>query len=170
MPAEYKIRRFQPADMDRVLEIERASFGQDAYDRKLFAEYGRKCGGLFLVAEGSRTIDGYSIACVSEKRGTLIKRGTTIKRGILVKPIDLVASLESIAVDPRARGQGAASSLLKSTIRRLKLQGVGRITLMVRRSNAVALQFYERRGFIAVRRAPGYYEDGGEGLVMRLTL
>jgi ribosomal protein S18 acetylase RimI-like enzyme len=158
MPTEYTIRRFKPADMDRVLEIERACFGKDAYDRKLFAEYGRKCGGLFLLAEGSRTTDGYSIACVSEKRGSLIKTGT------------LVASLESIAVDPRARGQGAASSLLKSTIRRLKLQGVGRITLMVRRSNAVALQFYERRGFIAVRRAPGYYEDGGEGLVMRLTL
>ena len=152
MPAEYTIRRFKPADMDRVLEIERGCFGKDAYDRKLFAEYERKCGGLFLLAEGSRTVDGYSIACVSGKGGTLI------------------ASLESIAVDPRARGKGAASLLLKSTIRRLKLQGVGRITLMVRRSNTVALQFYERRGFTAVRRAPGYYEDGAEGLVMRLML
>jgi ribosomal protein S18 acetylase RimI-like enzyme len=44
------------------------------------------------------------------------------------------------------------------------------MNLMVRRSNAVALQFYERRGFTAVRRAPGYYENGEEGLVMRLTL
>jgi ribosomal-protein-alanine N-acetyltransferase len=152
MPAEYTIRRFKPADMDRVLEIERACFGKDAYDRKLFAEYQRKCGDLFLLAEGSRTVDGYSIACVSERLGNLI------------------ASLESIAVAPRARGKGAASLLLKSTIRRLKLQGVRRITLMVRRSNAVALQFYERRGFTAVRRAPEYYEDGEEGLVMRLTL
>jgi len=152
MPTEYTIRRFKPADMDRVLEIERACFGKDAYDRKLFAEYQRKCGGLFLLAEGSRTVDGYSIACVSERLG------------------NLVASLESIAVNPRARGKGAASLLLKSTIRRLKLQGVPRVTLMVRRSNAIALQFYERRGFTAVRRAPGYYEDGEEGLVMRLTL
>jgi ribosomal-protein-alanine N-acetyltransferase len=158
MPTQYTVRRFKPADMDRVLEIERASFGKDAYDRKLFAEYGRKCGSLFLLAEGSRTVDGYSIACVSAKRSTLVKN------------IDLVASLESIAVDPRARGKGAASSLIKSTIRRLKLQEVRRITLMVRKSNAVALQFYERRGFTAVRRAPGYYENGEEGLVMRLTL
>jgi ribosomal-protein-alanine N-acetyltransferase len=152
MPAKHTIRRFKPADMHRVLEIERACFGKDAYDRKLFAEYQRKCGDLFLLAEGSRTVDGYSIACVSERLGNLI------------------ASLESIAVAPRARGKGAASLLLKSTIRRLKLQGVRRITLMVRRSNAVALQFYERRGFTAVRRAPEYYEDGEEGLVMRLTL
>jgi ribosomal protein S18 acetylase RimI-like enzyme len=41
---------------------------------------------------------------------------------------------------------------------------------MVRSSNSVALQFYERRGFTAVRRAPGYYEDGEEGLVMRMAL
>jgi|SRR5580692_3020263 len=158
MPAQYTVRRFKPADMDRVLEIERASFGQDAYDRKLFAEYQRTCSGLFLLAEGRRTVDGYSIACISERRGTP------------AKPTDLVASLESIAVHPRARGKGAASLLLKSTIRRLKLQRVGRITLMVRRSNAAALQFYQRRGFTAVRRAPGYYENGEEGLVMRLTL
>jgi [ribosomal protein S18]-alanine N-acetyltransferase len=158
MPAQYTVRRFKPADMDRVLAIERACFGKDAYDRKLFAEYGRKCGALFLLAEGSRTVDGYSIACVSWKYRNLLKRG------------ELVASLESIAVHPRARGKGAASLLLKSTIRRVKLQGVHRITLMVRKSNAVALQFYERRGFTIVRRAPEYYEDGEEGLVMRLTL
>jgi ribosomal-protein-alanine N-acetyltransferase len=152
MPNQYTIRRFKPADMDRVLEIELASFGRDAYDRKLFAEYQRKCGSLFLLAEGDRTVDGYSIVCVSKKLG------------------NLVASLESIAVDPHARGNGAASSLLKSTFRRVKLQGVRRMSLMVRRSNAVALQFYERRGFTTVRRAPGYYENGEEGLVMRLTL
>ncbi len=118
MPAPYTIRRFKASDMDRVLEIERASFGKDAYDRKLFAEYGRKCGNLFLLAEGSRTVDGYSIACVSGKYSSLVKRGSLVRRN------DLVASLESIAVDPRARGKGAASTLLKSTIRRLKLRGV----------------------------------------------
>jgi ribosomal-protein-alanine N-acetyltransferase len=138
--------------MDRILEIERASFGKDAYDRKLFAEYQRKCGELFLLAEAGGTVDGYSIACISGKGN------------------DRVASLESIAVTPSARGKGAASSLLKSTFRRLKLREVGRITLIVRGSNDVALQFYQRRGFTAVRRAPGYYEDGEEGLVMRLAL
>jgi ribosomal-protein-alanine N-acetyltransferase len=152
MPTRFTIRRFHSADMDRILEIERASFGKDAYDRKLFAEYERRCGELFLLAEGDGTVAGYSIACTRESKG------------------DLVASLESIAVTPRARGKGAASTLLKSTIRRLKLRGVGRITLMVRSSNTVALQFYERRGFTAVRRAPKYYEDGEEGLIMRKDL
>lgn len=152
MPTRYTVRRFKSADMDRVLEIERASFGKEAYDRKLFAEYHRRCGELFLLAEADRIVAGYSIACMFARKG------------------DLLASLESIAVAPHVRGKGAASSLLKSTIRRLKLRGVARITLMVRCSNAVAMQFYERRGFIALRRAPAYYEDGEDGLLMRKDL
>jgi ribosomal protein S18 acetylase RimI-like enzyme len=81
-----------------------------------------------------------------------------------------VASLESIAVVPNARGKGAASSLLKSTVRRLKLRGIGRINLMVRYSNAIAMRLYERHGFATVRRAPAYYEDGEDGLLMRKDL
>ena len=158
MLKRYAIRRAKSADIDRILEIELASFGREAYDRKLFAEYHRKCGELFLLAQGARTadggriIDGYSIACMCERRG------------------NRVASLESIAVAPNARGKGAASSLLKSTIRRLKLRGVGRLTLMVRSSNGDAMRLYERCGFAAVRRAPGYYEDGEDGLLMRKDL
>jgi len=93
--------------MDRVLEIERACFGIDAYDRKLFAEYERKCGDS-SARRGEQDSRRYSIACVSGKRSSLVKRGT------LVKSSDLAASLESIAVDPRARGKGAASLLLKA--------------------------------------------------------
>jgi ribosomal-protein-alanine N-acetyltransferase len=152
MLSRYTVRRFRHTDMDRVLEIELASFGKDAWDRKLFAEYGRKCGDLFLLASVGPRVDGYSIACINKNREAL------------------AASLESIAVDPGARGKGAASSLLKSTIRRLKLQGVERFTLMVRGSNIVAQRFYQRHEFTAVRRAPGYYEDGEEGLLMRRLL
>ena len=51
MDKQFAVRRVRQRDLDRILEIERASFGADAYDRNLFAEYTRKCGGLFLVAE-----------------------------------------------------------------------------------------------------------------------
>ena len=46
-----EIRRFRLADLDRIMEIEHASFGKDAYERNLFAEFYHKCGDLFLVAE-----------------------------------------------------------------------------------------------------------------------
>jgi [ribosomal protein S18]-alanine N-acetyltransferase len=137
--------------MEKILLIERASFGRDAYDRNLFAEYARAPGTLFLVAEGARGAAGYSLASISRKSSHL-------------------ASLVSIAVHPDARERGAASLLLKSTIRRLMLRGVGRLTLMVRESNARAIRFYQRHGFSALRRSPAYYEDGEDGLLMRLEI
>ncbi len=151
MPMRFSVRRFGLSDMEDLLAIERASFGQDAYDRKLFAEYARVCGGLFLLAGNSDGPVAYSLACVSRQRPHL-------------------ANLISIAVHPQARGNGAASLLLTSTIRRLKLRGIERLTLMVRQSNAPALSFYRRHGFTGLRRAPGYYEDGEDGLLMRRTL
>src|ERR1019366_2692991 len=51
MEKRFEVRRVRQRDLDRILEIEAASFGADAYDRNLFAEYTRKCRGLFLVAE-----------------------------------------------------------------------------------------------------------------------
>jgi ribosomal-protein-alanine N-acetyltransferase len=144
MAPRYAIRRFHPDDIDRIIEIERASFGQFAYDRKLFAELDRKSGGLFLLAEGGRKTFGYAITCIRGRRANLV----------------------SIAVDPKERGKGAASSLLESTVRRLKLRGVLRFTLMVRETNRGARRFYERRGFTKLRRIPEYYEDGEDGILM----
>jgi ribosomal protein S18 acetylase RimI-like enzyme len=155
------LRRFRPTDMEELLAIERVCFGRDAYDRNLFAEYLRVCGGLFLVVEdsapaargtsGRRILLGYSIACICHARSGL-------------------ANLVSIAVAPEARGGGAASLLLSSTIRRLKLRGVERLTLVVRESNGRAIRFYERHEFTRLRRSPRYYEDSEDGLLMRRRL
>ena len=96
------------------------------------------------MAEGRRGIAGYSLAQWRKDR----------------------AELTSIAVDPKARGRGVASSLLKSTIRRLKLRGTTRLTLMVKVTNWAARGFYEGRGFTPVRVVRGYYEDGRDGVLM----
>lgn len=158
----FSLRRFRLSDMGELLAIERTCFGRDAYDRNLFAEYKRICGTLFLVVEGAAPGAalaqagksfpvGYSIACICPRPPGL-------------------ANLISIAVVPEARGQGAASLLLSSTIRRLKLRGVKRLTLVVRKSNGSAIRFYKRHGFTPLRRAPRYYEDGEDGLLMRKIL
>jgi ribosomal protein S18 acetylase RimI-like enzyme len=157
----FSLRRFRLPDMEELLAIERACFGRDAYDRNLFAEYERICSALFLVVEGLSPSArgqvrkpvpvGYSIACICRGRTGL-------------------ANLISIAVIPEARGQGAASLLLSSTMRRLKLRGVERLTLVVRQSNGSAIRFYERHGFTHLRRTPRYYEDGEDGLLMRKRL
>lgn len=145
----FRIRRYRPSDLETLILVERASFGRDAYDRKLFAEYARVCGGFFLVAESlAKRFAGYSISCICGGRPK-------------------VANLISIAVAPEARRNGVASLLLLSTIRRLKFRGIERLTLLVRQSNRGALEFYKRHGFEVVRRAPGYYENGEDGWLMR---
>jgi ribosomal-protein-alanine N-acetyltransferase len=148
----YSIRRSRPADLDRIMEIERASFGPDAYDRNLFAEYTRRCGELFLVAERSRKVCGYALTC--RRAGAFRNR----------------AELVSLAVDPAMRGRGVASALMESTLRRLRLRGVSRFGLTVKVTNEGARAFYEKYGFIKVRRVRRYYEDGEDGWLMAKRL
>jgi ribosomal-protein-alanine acetyltransferase len=148
MPASVDIRLFRLRDFDRLLEIEHASFGMDAYDRNLFAAFYDKCGPLFLVAEAKRSVCGYSVTCIRGARAELV----------------------SIAVDPKDRGRGVASALLESTLRRLRRRGVTRFRLTVRLMNHPARAFYEKYGFRPSRIVRGYYEDGEDGLSMTKQL
>jgi [ribosomal protein S18]-alanine N-acetyltransferase len=148
MHGRITVRKLRLSDLDRVLEMERASFANDAYDRNLFAEFFHKCGELFLVAEDQRNVCGYIVTCI---------RGGG-------------AELVSVAVDPPARGTGAASAMLESTLRRLGRRGVGRIRLMVRVTNAPARAFYEKYGFRNVRTVRKYYEHGEDGILMTKKL
>jgi ribosomal-protein-alanine N-acetyltransferase len=150
MPGPFHIRRLRASEIDRILKIELASFGKDAYDRNLFAEYLRKCGELFLVAVRGRRICGYVITCMRVGSSS--------------------AELVSIAVDAAARQKGAASELMASTIRRLRRRDVARVTLMVKVTNKPARRFYEKWGFRKVRRVPKYYEDGRDGIRMARDL
>src|SRR5690348_2189220 len=104
MTGRATVRRARQNDLRRILEIERASFGEDAYDRNLFAEYMRRCGDLFLVAVRGTSVCGYLVACL---------RGSGPE-----------AELVSVAVAPSARKQRAASILLDSLLRRLRRRGV----------------------------------------------
>jgi ribosomal-protein-alanine N-acetyltransferase len=158
MLKRYSIRRARVADLDRIMVIERASFGRDAYDRNLFAEYTRKCGELFLVAVRSPGVStagkvwGYALTCPAVRHFGGVSR----KR----------AELISVAVDPAARGTGAAKTLMDSTVRRLRLREVTRLGLMVKVTNQRARAFYERYGFKKIRIVRAYYEDGQDGWLM----
>lgn len=154
MPDSISVRRLRAVDLDRILHIENASFGADAYDRNLFAEFLDKCGDLFLVAARGARVCGYMITCV---------RGAA-RQGIRT------AEVVSVAIEPPERGRGLASALMESTLRRLRRRGVDRLTLMVRKTNLPALAFYAKYGFRRVRTVRGYYEDGEDALLMTLPL
>ncbi len=148
MHRSYSVRRLRGSDLDRILQIEHASFGKHAWDRKLFADIFHNCGDLFLAVEGDHTVWGYMATCIRGEQAELV----------------------SVAVDPAARRHGAASLLMDSTLRRLRLRGIVRIRLMVKVSNRKARAFYEKYGFEKVRIVAKYYEDGSDGLLMAKKL
>ncbi len=143
-----RIARFRLRHLARVLQIEAASFHEEAYDATLFREYFRICGDLFLVALDGAEVVGYSIACVQIGAAELI----------------------SIAVDPAARHRGAALRLMRLTLAKLRRQGISEWWLMVEPSNERAQRFYRRFGFRRVRRVKSYYREGVDGLRMRMRL
>jgi ribosomal-protein-alanine N-acetyltransferase len=144
MSGRFAVRRPRREDLDQIMEIERASFGADAWDRKLFAESFDAGGDLFLVAERSGKIQGYLLASWRGRR----------------------AEVASVAVDPAWRGQGAASALMEGVLRRLRRRRVTRLVLMVKTTNHAARAFYEKYAFEKVRRVRRYYEDGSDGWLM----
>ena len=152
MLARFSIRRMRAKDLDRILEIEHLSFGKDAYDRKLFADFHHKCGELFLIAARGRNVCGYMVTCVG---------------GRTASPH---AELVSIAVSPGERRKGVASALMASTLRRLRRRGIAGFHLMVRKTNRAAIRLYEGYGFRKSRIVERYYEDGADGWRMKKRL
>ena len=148
MKMRYVIRPVRQRDLDRIEEIEAASFGADAYDRNLFAEYTRICGGLFLVAIAGTKVVGYSITALP------------------LRWAGERAELVSVAVDPAHLGKGAAAAMMESTLRRLRRRRVARLALTVKVTNLRALAFYAKYGFRKLRRVAGYYEDHADGLIL----
>ena len=144
MTRAIRIVPFRPRHLERILQIERASFGAEAWPRKYFRELYGDCRHFFIVAKVSGRIVGYAVAC-AEKRD---------------------ADIASLAVDPDYRRRGVADRLLRHTLRALGAAGVRRVELMVRPENTAGAQLYRSLGFRRVRREPGYYEDGGDAFLM----
>jgi ribosomal-protein-alanine N-acetyltransferase len=142
------VRGFEGSDFKRVVEIEQASFGKDAWPAELFVQYRGDSPELFLVARLGRRIAGYSIT-------------STNWRG---------AELESIAVDPRYRGCGVAQALLDSTLEGLRSQRTPALRLMVSTANTSALRFYRQYGFERKRLVKRYYGAGRDAWRMCLNL
>jgi ribosomal-protein-alanine N-acetyltransferase len=139
---------FQPRDLDRILEIEQASFGRDAWDRELFLDYFRHWPDLFLVARRSRRIRGYIITCSGPKDAELV----------------------SIAVDPRDRQRGIGRAMLDETLDQLRSSRARTWWLMVATVNEAAIHFYESYGFVQTRRSKGYYGAGRDAWRMKFSL
>jgi ribosomal-protein-alanine N-acetyltransferase len=74
----------------------------------------------------------------------------------------------NVAVEPSLRRRRIATTLIETLIGRVERDA--QLTLEVRRSNAGAIELYERFGFRAAGVRRRYYQDNGEdALVMWRT-
>ncbi|MFN0024957.1 MAG: GNAT family N-acetyltransferase [Parvularculaceae bacterium] len=144
------IRAARRADLDRIDAIEARSFAADRFSRAAIARLLASPAAAVLVANTDRGLAGYA--------AVLFRRGAGVAR------------LYSIAVDPDARGLGAAQALVAAAEGAARRRGADRLRLEVRASNTPARSLYDRAGFTFLEQRPGYYTDGEDAIRLEKRL
>jgi ribosomal-protein-alanine N-acetyltransferase len=144
-----KIRRFNPnQDLFDIAKMANRILGEE-YRLSMFTNVYEAWPEGFLIAESMGTYMGTIIAVLTEP---------------------LTARILVLAVDEPFRQQGIAKKLLKIFIQKAVLRGVNRLTLEVRMSNNIAIQFYSKNKFKIVSTIPVYYKDGEGAFVMESNI
>jgi [ribosomal protein S18]-alanine N-acetyltransferase len=173
------VRPARRSDLDAVLAIEEASFSTP-WGRGTFEALLGRPTVLFRVLVGLEEGDGSAEAGVEGRvaqnpEGARDPEGAStpaavVGHGILwwVGP---EAEVANVAVHPALRGSGAGGILLDTLLAEAGIQGVERVFLEVRESNAPARALYARRGFAEVGRRKRYYRKPTEdALILALDL
>jgi [ribosomal protein S18]-alanine N-acetyltransferase len=146
--ARVVLRPARDADIDAVLEIEHASFG-DPWNRNAFVDLVDDPRVAFLIADAGGAVRGYVVAWFVLDEG----------------------EIGNLAVARSARRRGIGALLLDGAIAAVRSSDVDTLYLEVRDSNAAARALYASRGFVEVGRRREYYRKPKEdALVLRLDL
>ncbi|KIH76763.1 [SSU ribosomal protein S18P]-alanine acetyltransferase [Geoalkalibacter ferrihydriticus] len=135
------------ADLAEVLEVERAGFIHPWSEAMILAELDKPQARIDLLR-----LDGHLA-------GYLCSWFLCGELHIL----NVVTGLEF-------RRLGVARRLLENAIERCRCQGLERVLLEVRVSNAAAIGLYESFGFLRDGVRKGYYPDGEDALLMSLSI
>jgi ribosomal-protein-alanine N-acetyltransferase len=131
---ELYIRQFELSDLERIYEIERASFKYPW--AKADFKYYYLTSEDFFVAVINNLIAGFIIAVIPfPDRGHIL----------------------NLAVDPKYRRLGIGRALVDHVTAKLKSKGVRRVWLEVRVSNFGARTFYKKLGFMEEKVLRNYY-------------
>jgi [ribosomal protein S18]-alanine N-acetyltransferase len=147
-----RFRAMAPADLDRVMVINCASFrhpwSADLMRREMLHDWSTV---LLAVAEGSGS---------EEVQGFIVY--WTVHDEIHVL---------NVAVAPEHRRRGIARALMLEAEARGRRRGIRLVTLEVRRSNDAAIALYRQLGYRVVGVRPNYYaEEGEDAIVMERAL
>jgi ribosomal-protein-alanine N-acetyltransferase len=141
-------------DLTRVVAMEAACFGAEAWPRQAFVELRRTFG-------RARPIRGALWVAEALAGGELLGYA-----GIEVSALGGEADVINIAVAERYRRRGVGRMLMAWIIRRCRRIGIELLWLRVRASNRPARRFYRTLGFSERGRLAGYYRDPDEPAIL----
>jgi len=146
-----QLRLMTTADLDAVIALELALFGEEAWSRQmLHGELDQQPASRFyLVAEDAGMLVGYAGLLAAGGQGDVL----------------------TIAVDTGRWGQGVGSELLRQLLAEAKRRACTEVFLEVRADNTRAQRLYHWWGFAEIGLRRGYYQPSGmDAIVMRLDL
>ncbi|NBB94041.1 MAG: ribosomal protein S18-alanine N-acetyltransferase [Gammaproteobacteria bacterium] len=138
------VRAMARCDLDAVSRIETASY-PFPWTRGIFQDcmrVGYRC----HVLDFDRAVAGYCVVSHALDEAHLL----------------------NLCIHPERRREGLALLLLEHLVREAQLGSADRLFLEVRPSNVAAVALYERSGFRAIGRRPGYYpaDEGREDAIV----
>lgn len=158
MQETFKLRKFEPDDLQDVMRINRVCLPEN-YTDMFFVDLHQRFPDTFVVAEEDHEIVGY-IMCRIEVGLSNFGLGGLIRKGHVV----------SLAVMPQARRNGIASALLKAAMEGMVGYKAKQIYLEVRVTNQAGVNLYKKLNLEVTRTIPGYYSDGEDAYVMSKKL
>lgn len=129
------VRPMAEADLDRVCEIEEASFSMP-WKKEDFAQLIYDSGSEYFVIE----VDNYIVGAA----------GYTDQVG--------EGYINNVVIDEKFRGRGLSGTLMKKVLSAGIKKGITDFTLEVRVSNAPAVKLYESLGFESAGVRKRFYE------------
>lgn len=149
--APLNIRKYQPEDFSRLLEIDQSCFIEGiAYSKEEMRYFLGMPTAISLVAIDMAIIQGFLIADHFRPRRASRSVGKII----------------TIDVSPTAQHGGIGTLLMAAAEAELKQAGCDYVSLEVAVDNEPALRFYKKHGYSVLKVLPRYYLDWIDGLLM----
>lgn len=146
-----KLRRYQPEDFDRLVEIDHLCFQEGiAYPAEEMAYFLSLRSATTLIGTDQDKIQGFIIAERFRPR-----RGSRSMGRII-----------TIDVLPESQGTGLGNLLLTGAEDELRHYGCDYVSLEVAVNNERALRFYKKHGYSVLKVLPRYYLRSVDGLLM----
>ena len=158
MQQTFTLRKFQPDDLQSVMQINRVCLPEN-YTDFFFMDLHQRFPETFILAEENKEPAGY-IMCRIEVGLSNYGFGGLIRKGHVV----------SIAVILQYRRKGIAYALINKAIEGMQFYKAKQCFLEVRVTNDAAISLYKKLSFEITRTLNGYYSDGEDAYVMTKKL